>query len=188
MTTIATLSDSEAPAPLFDLTPIGDGFAAEISGVVLSEDLPAPVIEAIEKAIATYGVLVFRDQPLTEDEQVRFAERFGPLVKNGQNVVIWNKDGGTSSDQAYKNVPFYLSSAGYGLLGALISAWPAVAFIGSVEIAMQQVRRARGPRAVTIAPGVPLVPGDVEQAVRAAYAASVAAGQPLSQRATSLAK
>ena len=30
--------------------------------------------------------------------------------------------------------------AGYGLLGALISAWPAVAFIGSVEIAMQQVQ------------------------------------------------
>jgi alpha-D-xyloside xylohydrolase len=43
-------------------------------------------------------------------------ERFGPLVKNGQVVDIWNADGGTSSEQAYKNVPFYLSSAGYGLL------------------------------------------------------------------------
>jgi uncharacterized protein DUF2637 len=73
--------------------------------------------------------------------------------------------------------------ARYGLLGALISAWPAVAFIGSVEIAMQQVRRARVPRAVTSGPAVPEVPGDVGQAVRAAYAASVAAGQPLSQRA-----
>ena len=73
--------------------------------------------------------------------------------------------------------------AGYGLLGALISAWPAVAFIGAVEIAMQQVRRARGPRAAISGPAVPAVPGDVEQAVRAAYAASVAAGQPLSQRA-----
>ena len=70
--------------------------------------------------------------------------------------------------------------AGYGLLGALISAWPAVAFIGSVEIAMQLVRRSRGPRATM---SVPEVPGDVEQAVRAAYAASVAAGAPLSQRA-----
>ena len=65
--------------------------------------------------------------------------------------------------------------AGYGLLGALISAWPAVAFTGAVEIAMQQVRRARAPRAATSVPGVP---GDLEQAVRAAYAASVAAGQP----------
>jgi DNA-binding GntR family transcriptional regulator len=48
---------------------------------------------------------------------------------------------------------------------------------------MQQVRRARAPRAATSEPAVPEVPGDVEQAVRAAYAASVAAGQPLSQRA-----
>ena len=73
--------------------------------------------------------------------------------------------------------------AGYGLLGALISAWPAVAFIGSVEIAMEQVRGARVPRAAIIGPAVPEVPGNVEQAVRAAYSASVAAGQPLSQRA-----
>jgi alpha-D-xyloside xylohydrolase len=43
-------------------------------------------------------------------------ERFGPLVKNGQTVTIWNEDGGTVSDLAYKNIPFYLSSRGYGLL------------------------------------------------------------------------
>jgi len=73
--------------------------------------------------------------------------------------------------------------AGYGLLGALISAWPAVAFIGTVEIATQLVRRSRGTRAATIVPAVPEVPGEVEQAVRAAYAASVVAGAPLSQRA-----
>jgi len=43
-------------------------------------------------------------------------ERFGPLVKNGQSVEIWNADGGTSSEQAYKNVPFHLSNRGYGVL------------------------------------------------------------------------
>ncbi|WP_159606549.1 alpha-xylosidase, partial [Agromyces humi] len=43
-------------------------------------------------------------------------ERFGPLVKNGQTVDIWNADGGTSSEQAYKNVPFYLTNRGYGVL------------------------------------------------------------------------
>ncbi|MFC3898314.1 alpha-xylosidase [Lentzea rhizosphaerae] len=42
-------------------------------------------------------------------------ERFGPLVRNGQTVDIWNADGGTSSEQAYKNVPFYLTNAGYGV-------------------------------------------------------------------------
>ncbi|MBM7541589.1 alpha-xylosidase [Amphibacillus cookii] len=42
-------------------------------------------------------------------------ERFTPFVKNGQSVDIWNEDGGTSSEQSYKNVPFYLSSKGYGI-------------------------------------------------------------------------
>ena len=42
-------------------------------------------------------------------------ERFGPLVKNGQSVDIWNEDGGTSSEQAYKNIPFYLTNQGYGV-------------------------------------------------------------------------
>jgi alpha-D-xyloside xylohydrolase len=42
-------------------------------------------------------------------------ERFGPLVKNGQTVETWNADGGTSSELAYKSIPFYLSSDGYGV-------------------------------------------------------------------------
>ena len=39
------------------------------------------------------------------------------------------------------------------------------------------------PRVASSGPAVPEGAGDVEQAVRAAYAASMAAGQPLSQRA-----
>ncbi|OXL83279.1 alpha-xylosidase [Paenibacillus sp. SSG-1] len=42
-------------------------------------------------------------------------ERFTPFVKNGQVVDLWNEDGGTSSEQAYKNIPFYVSSEGYGV-------------------------------------------------------------------------
>ncbi|WP_049573966.1 alpha-xylosidase [Nonomuraea sp. SBT364] len=42
-------------------------------------------------------------------------ERFGALVRNGQTVDIWNDDGGTSSEMAYKNVPFYLTNRGYGV-------------------------------------------------------------------------
>lgn len=42
-------------------------------------------------------------------------ERFTSLIKNGQTVEIWNKDGGTGSDQAYKNIPFYLTNKGYGV-------------------------------------------------------------------------
>ncbi len=43
-------------------------------------------------------------------------ERFTPFVKNGQSVDIWNEDGGTSSELSYKNIPFYLTSKGYGVL------------------------------------------------------------------------
>ncbi|NMB26148.1 MAG: alpha-xylosidase [Firmicutes bacterium] len=42
-------------------------------------------------------------------------ERFTSFVKNGQVVDIWNKDGGTSSEQAYKNIPFYITNRGYGV-------------------------------------------------------------------------
>jgi alpha-D-xyloside xylohydrolase len=42
-------------------------------------------------------------------------ERFGPLVKNGQSIDSWNADGGTSSEQAYKNVPFFWTNRGYGI-------------------------------------------------------------------------
>ena len=43
-------------------------------------------------------------------------ERFTPFVKNGQIVEIWNEDGGTASEIAYKNIPFYITNKGYGVL------------------------------------------------------------------------
>lgn len=42
-------------------------------------------------------------------------ERFGAYVKNGQSVDIWNEDGGTASEQGYKDIPFYMTSNGYGV-------------------------------------------------------------------------
>lgn len=42
-------------------------------------------------------------------------ERFTPFVKNGQTVDIWNEDGGTSTEQSYKSIPFYISNKGYGV-------------------------------------------------------------------------
>ena len=43
-------------------------------------------------------------------------ERFTPFVKNGQTVEMWNEDGGTASEIAYKNIPFYITNKGYGVL------------------------------------------------------------------------
>ena len=42
-------------------------------------------------------------------------ERFTPFVKNGQIIDMWNEDGGTCTEIAYKNVPFYISNRGYGV-------------------------------------------------------------------------
>ncbi len=54
---------------------------------------------------------------LSVDEKVYgMGERFTPFVKNGQSIDIWNADGGTSTYQSYKNIPFYLTTKGYGVL------------------------------------------------------------------------
>jgi alpha-D-xyloside xylohydrolase len=66
---------------------------------------PKPAAYILEQLALGVGELVYG-----------FGERFGPLVKNGQVVDTWNADGGTSSEQAYKNVPFYLTNRGYGVL------------------------------------------------------------------------
>ncbi len=42
-------------------------------------------------------------------------ERFTAFVKNGQSVDTWNEDGGTSSQIAYKSIPFYMTNKGYGI-------------------------------------------------------------------------
>ena len=61
-------------------------------------------------------------------------ERFTPFIKNGQVVDTWNDDGGTSSEIAYKNIPFYLTNRGYGVL---VNHPECVSF----EIASEKVER-----------------------------------------------
>lgn len=80
------------------------------------------VTESVQKA---QGVIYNRDKKLSYmreqlsmdiDEKIYgLGERFGNFVKNGQSIDTWNQDGGTGSEQAYKNIPFYLSSNGYGV-------------------------------------------------------------------------
>ncbi|VVT55634.1 alpha-xylosidase (EC [Kosakonia radicincitans] len=63
-------------------------------------------------------------------------ERFTALVRNGQAVETWNRDGGTSTEQSYKNIPFYLTNHGYGVL---VNHPEAVEFeIGSEKVSKVQ--------------------------------------------------
>ncbi|KAH7128543.1 glycosyl hydrolases family 31-domain-containing protein [Dendryphion nanum] len=59
---------------------------------------------------------VFTQTELGVGESIHgLGERFGAWNRVGQSIEVWNEDGGTSSDQAYKNVSFWLSSKGYGV-------------------------------------------------------------------------
>jgi len=60
-------------------TPLHPVFVAEVCGVDLAQPLSDQAIAEIEAAIAHYGVLVFRDQRITDDQQLAFSRRFGML-------------------------------------------------------------------------------------------------------------
>lgn len=63
-------------------------------------------------------------------------ERFTNFVKNGQTVDIWNEDGGTGTEQAYKNIPFYVSNKGYGVF---VNSSDKVSFeVGSEKVSRVQ--------------------------------------------------
>ncbi len=63
----------------FDATPLGSTVGAEISGIDLTATLPDEVIADIRQALYEYKVIFFRDQPLTPQQHVAFARRFGDL-------------------------------------------------------------------------------------------------------------
>ena len=80
-------------------------------GRVLTSSLPRSLA-----AVLGAGEWMHEQLSLEPGEQVYgLGERFGAFTKNGQVVDIWNRDGGTSSEQAYKNIPFYVTSGGYGV-------------------------------------------------------------------------
>ena len=66
------------------ITPLSPACGAEISGVDLTRDLPDATIEAIRKAWDEHLVLVFRGQTITQEQQLRFASRFGELGNRKQ--------------------------------------------------------------------------------------------------------
>src|SRR4051812_21349771 len=61
------------------LKPLHPLFAAEASGVDLRKPLDEQAVREIDAAMDRHAVLVFRGQPLEQDEQVALARYFGPL-------------------------------------------------------------------------------------------------------------
>jgi alpha-ketoglutarate-dependent 2,4-dichlorophenoxyacetate dioxygenase len=69
--------------------PVTPGFAAEIGDIDLSAPLGASEVQDIKDAFATYAVLIFPDQHLSQDHHLDFARHFGPLETT---IALHRKD------------------------------------------------------------------------------------------------
>jgi len=69
--------------------PVTPSFAAEIGDVDLSKPLAPADLEAIKEAFASYAVLIFPDQHLSQDQHLDFARYFGPLETT---IALHRKD------------------------------------------------------------------------------------------------
>ena len=63
----------------FTVSQMGSTLGAEISGIDITGELPDDVIAEIQLALDNYKVIFFRNQPLTSEQHVAFAKRFGDL-------------------------------------------------------------------------------------------------------------
>ena len=61
------------------ITPLQPLFAARVSGLDLANDIDDATFATVRDAFDRYSVLVFPGQTITDEQQVRFSERFGPL-------------------------------------------------------------------------------------------------------------
>ena len=63
-----------------DIVPLGPGFAAELRGVTLADVAnDDAAYQAVRAAFEQHSVLIFRDQNVTDESQIAFSRRFGPL-------------------------------------------------------------------------------------------------------------
>ena len=66
----------------FDIRPSSPAIGAEILGVDLSRPLTPEETGEIREALNEHGVIFFRDQELTPEQHIAFAERFAPINVN----------------------------------------------------------------------------------------------------------
>jgi len=67
-------------------------FAAEVGAVELRQVEDRATLEAIRAAMDKYAVLVFRDQPFTDAEQLAFAQRFDGKLHSGTGAAVLGKN------------------------------------------------------------------------------------------------
>lgn len=76
------------------VTPTPAALGAEITGVDLGRDVDDATFAEIVDAWHQYLVLIFRGQEISEDQQIRFCQRFGPLASRARPVRARREAGG----------------------------------------------------------------------------------------------
>ena len=126
------ISDDEAVMKAGDITVRVDrekwGYSFEADGKILTTSgfrntgymrwnkRPSTMFYGEDYLVSNYDPYVMTELSLKAGETVYgFGEKFTAFVKNGQVIEEWNEDGGTASQIGYKNIPFYMTSEGYGV-------------------------------------------------------------------------
>jgi len=65
-----------------ELTPLHHALGAELRGVDLTRPVMPEVFAEINAAFNLYGILVFPNQPVSDEQQLAFSRLFGPLEVN----------------------------------------------------------------------------------------------------------
>ncbi len=60
-----------------EVAPLTPAAGAEITGIDLTQPLNTAEVDAVHRALLDHGVIFFRDQPVTPDQEVVFARNFG---------------------------------------------------------------------------------------------------------------
>src|SRR5215471_4981860 len=105
----------------FEVRPTSGALGAELLGLDLAQPLDAESVADIRQAFNEHGVLFFRDQRLTPEQHIAFAERMGPIninrffksIPNYPQIAEVRKEpaqttnigGGWHTDHSYDQIP-----------------------------------------------------------------------------------
>ena len=74
------------------IRPLHPMFCGEVEGVDMKHPLNPDEVAAIEAGMDEYGVLVFHNQDITDEQQKEFSRNFGPLERPGAVSNITKED------------------------------------------------------------------------------------------------
>lgn len=114
----------------------GSGNPITVTGGKTSDEFPMPLdsfplgLITDKKCKMTFGVENFTLYP--GEAVFGLGENFGPVNKVGRTVGMWNFEGlGNTSGRVYKNIPFFMSTRGYGVF--VNDTTPVTFWVGSRE-------------------------------------------------------